>query len=128
MSIRVFDASAVLAAIFEEPGVAKVTELWAEGDNWICSVNYAEVVSKLNERGMTDDEINIVLEGVPLLVINFEQAVAIASGLLRKSTKEIGLSLGDRACLAFGRLHDAEIVTAERLWKKLKGYSICLIR
>ncbi len=123
-----FDVSAVLAAIFKEPGADVVAELWTAGENWISTINYAEVVTKLNERGMTDIDVSIVLEGVPLAIVNYDQQAAIATGLMRSSTKELGLSLGDRACLSFGRLHNAEIVTAEPLWKKLKGYAIRLIR
>ena len=128
MNVRVFDASAVLAALFTEPGADKVELLWAEGENWISAVNYAEVVTKLNERGMSDAEVEIVLEGVPLRVLAFEVQGALACGLMRTATKALGLSLGDRACLSAGRLLDAEIITGERLWKKLKGYNLRLIR
>ena len=100
---RVFDASAVLAAIFDEPGGERVTGLWADGENIISTVNYAEVISKLAERGMTDAEIRIVMEGVPLKPTEFDQEAAHAAGLLRRLTKALGLSLGDRACLALAR-------------------------
>jgi ribonuclease VapC len=128
MNRRVFDASAVLAAIFLEPGADMVDELWSEGDNWISAINYAEVVTKLNERGVSDEDMAGILEGVPLTIIAFEQAAALATGLLRKSTKIYGLSLGDRACLTTGRQLGAEIVTAEHLWAKLNDYTIRLIR
>jgi ribonuclease VapC len=128
MTTRVFDASAVLAAIFLEPGADTVTALWAEGDNLLSSINYAEVVTKLNERGLSDEDVRTVLEGVPLTMIAFDQQAALATGLMRKSTKTFGLSLGDRACLATGRLLSAEIVTAEHLWKTLEGYTIRFIR
>lgn len=45
---RVFDASAVLAAIFQEPGSEQVAQLWQDGDNLISAVNYSEVVAKLS--------------------------------------------------------------------------------
>ena len=125
---RVFDASAVLAAIFEEPGGDRVIGLWAEGDNMMSTVNYAEVVSKLAERGMTDAEILAVMEGVPLKLADFDQVTAHAAGLLRATTKPLGLSLGDRACMALAKIRDAQAVTADRIWKKQKGFDAVVIR
>jgi ribonuclease VapC len=125
---RVFDASAVLAAIFMEQGGEVVASLWLEGENYISAVNYAEVITKLNERGMSDEEISTVMEGVALEVINFDETAAQTAGLMRKQTKALGLSLGDRACLAIGLIEDAQIVTAERIWKKLKGFNFNFIR
>ena len=125
---RVFDASAVLAAIFDEPGGDRVTELWVDGENLLSAVNYAEVISKLAERGMPDDEIRIVMEGVPLKLAQFDQATAHAAGLLRRSTKSLGLSLGDRACLALAQIRNAPAVTADRVWKKQKGVDVVVIR
>ncbi len=125
---QVFDASAVLAAIFDEPGGDRVIELWGDGDNLISTVNYAEVISKLAERGMTDDEIRAVMEGVPLKLAAFDQETAHAAGLLRRSPKALGFSLGDRACLALAQSRNAPAVTADRVWKKHKGTEVVVIR
>lgn len=125
---RVFDASAVLAAIFEEPGADRVVALWAEGESLLGAVNYAEVVSKLAERGMSETEITVVIEGIPLAVTPFDRRTAHQAGLLRPATKSLGLSLGDRACLALGMVREAPVVTAERIWKKVKGVDVDLIR
>jgi len=125
---QVFDASAVLAAIFEEPGADRVEALWAEGDNLLCAVNYAEVVAKLAERGMGDAEIATVIEGIPLDVIPFDRRSAHQAGLLRQATKALGLSLGDRACLALGMAREARVVTADRSWKRVKGVDVEVVR
>jgi ribonuclease VapC len=125
---KVFDTSAVLAALFMEPGGEQVAQLWSQGDNVMSAVNYAELVSKLNERGMSELEITVVLEGVPLVVVNLDQDSAHAIGLLRKSTKKLGLSLGDRACLALGEILRAQIITADEMWSKLPGFNLLLIR
>ena len=125
---RVFDSSAILAALFAEPGGEAVAALWAEGDNLVSSVNYAEVVGKLNERGMTDADILTVMEGVPLTVADFDQATAHASGLLRLATKTLGLSLGDRACIALAQSRGAKAVTADQLWAKVQKLDVHLVR
>ena len=125
---QVFDASAVLAAIFEEPGADRVEALWAQGDNLLCAVNFAEVIAKLAERGMGDADIATVIEGIPLDVIPFDRPTAHQAGLLRPVTKALGLSLGDRACLALGMTREARVVTADRSWKKVNGVDVDVIR
>jgi len=125
---QVFDASAVLAAIFEEPGAERVEALWAAGDNLLSAVNYAEVVATLAERGMALAEIATVIEAIPLEVIPFDRHTAHQAGRLRPQTKALGLSLGDRACLALGMVRSARVVTANRAWQKVKGVEVDLIR
>lgn len=125
---RVFDSSAVLAALFQEPGGDTVVAIWVDGENLISAVNYAEIVSKLNERGMSDFEVLAVMEGVPLTVVDFDQTTAHASGLLRTATKALGLSLGDRACIALAQSRSATAVTADKQWEKLPKLDLLLIR
>ena len=102
--------------------------MWADGENLLSTVNYSEVISKLAERGMPDDEIRLVMEGVPLKLAQFDQESAHAAGLLRRSTKSLGLSLGDRACLALARSRGAQAVTADRVWKKHKDIDVLVVR
>lgn len=125
---RVFDSSAVLAALFQEPGGDTVVAMWVDGENLISAVNYAEIVSKLNERGMSDFEVLAVMEGVPLTVVDVDQTTAHASGLLRTATKALGLSLGDRACIALAQSRSATAVTADKQWEKLPKLDLLLIR
>lgn len=125
---RVFDSSAVLAALFQEPGGQNVVAMWAEGENLISAVNYAEIVAKLNERGMSDTEVLVVMEGVPLTSIDFDQITAHASGLLRITTKALGLSLGDRACIALAQSRAATAITSDKLWEKVPHLDLLLIR
>ena len=58
----------------------------------------------------------------------FDQETAHAAGLLQRSAKSLGLSLGDRACLALAQVRDAPAVTADRIWKKHKGIDVLTIR
>jgi ribonuclease VapC len=111
-----------------EPGAQKTSALWADGDNCISSVSYSEVAAKLSERGIPKHEISIVLEAIPLRVMDFDEPLALETGLIRKTAKSLRLSLGDRACLAVGKQLDAEIVTADTLWKKLGEFKITTVR
>ena len=128
MSRIVLDASAVLAVIQAEPGHERLTPGLLS--NAVCStVNLAEVHAKLVGRGLTpeeawEDATSPAAESVP-----FDSEQARISGDLITQTKPLGLSLGDRACLALAIALDAPVYTAERAWKKLKaGVPIHLIR
>lgn len=68
---------------------------------------------------MPEPEIHSALEGLGLDVVDFDRAMAFASGLLRPATKPHGLSLGDRACIALGLQQDKRVVTAEHIWSRL---------
>ena len=127
--MKVFDASAALAVVFAEPGSERAEQLLEDGDAVISSVNHAEVMARLLERGMREVEADSVCEALRLQILPFTAAQARASGRLRPATRALGLSLGDRCCLALAQEHrGAQVVTADRLWKDLKGFKITLIR
>jgi len=66
----------------------------------IGAANLAEVVSKLRERGLSMDEVREALGGLHLDVRPLSPAQALITGDPRPATKPLGLSLGERACLA----------------------------
>ena len=97
----VFDSSAVLAITFGERGADRAAD--ALGDGVLSAVNASEVVARLVERGDGDEEARQTLRYLGLPIRPFDEGLAIAAGLLRRTTREHGLSLGDRACLALAR-------------------------
>jgi len=119
MNKIVLDASAILAFLNEEPGHEKLTpELFAHAV--ASTVNLAEVQSKLVARGgrpeeAWEDAVSPVREAMP-----FTEEHARLAGSLVSHTRRLGLSLGDRACLALGITLNAPIYTAERAWKELR--------
>jgi ribonuclease VapC len=125
---RVFDSSALLALIFDEPGAAKAEALLHDGDAVVSAANVAEVTAKLIDQGLSDDEARAVHEGLALRVEPLTEAIALTAGRLRRRTKALGLSLGDRCCLAHAEALDASVVTADRPWKALKGFRFEFIR
>jgi PIN domain nuclease of toxin-antitoxin system len=82
------------------------------------------------ELGATAEEAMNDIEalGLKLTIANFDRDVAISAADLRADTKHLGLSLGDRACLATARCRGSSILTADRLWNKLSGFTIVLAR
>ena len=74
--MKVFDASAVLAILFDEPGAEQARRWLEEDDALISSVNQTEVLSKLLDRGLTTDEMATVAEELPLKVVALTQQQA----------------------------------------------------
>ena len=126
--MKVFDSSALLALIFDEAGAAKVEALLADDDSVVGAANLSEVLAKLVDQGMSDAEVEAVLEGLAIRVEPLSQAQALAAGRLRRQTRALGLCLSDRCCLALAQAHDAVVVTADRPWKQLKGFRFEFVR
>ena len=113
----VFDASVLLALVFDEPGSERARRSLSAGV--ISAVNLSEAIATLSARGATADDIDALIDDLPLDVEPITLADARAAGMLRVHTKALGLSLGDRACLALGQRLDAMVLTADRAWAKL---------
>lgn len=127
MTEVVLDASAVLAFMKREAG-AEVVERHLHGA-FISAVNISEIVANLAERGMTESEVGMSLDRLELSIVPFNEQHAIKAGMMRPSTKPLGLSLGDRACLALARELGLPALTADRTWSGAKvGVDVRLIR
>ena len=126
MTSTVLDASALLALLQDEPGAARVLE--ALPDALICSVNLSEVVAKLADVGMPENDIRRALT-LGLEIIPFDEILAFSAGILRPATRHAGLSLGDRACLALAESRSLPALTTDRSWTTLDtDIEIILIR
>jgi PIN domain nuclease of toxin-antitoxin system len=128
MNEVVFDASVMLALLQHERGEEKLTaELLAR--SVVSSVNLAEVQSKLVKKGGDPnvawrDALSSVSTVQP-----FTGEHARIAGDLIAITEKLGLSLGDRACLALAIALKAPVYTTEQLWRGLKlGVPIHVIR
>lgn len=127
MTATAIDASALLALLQNEPGADAVDRALLGGV--ISAVNYSEVVAKLADRGVPGAQITSALADLGLEVIEFDLAMAVAAGLLRRETASVGLSLGDRACIASARHRSLPVLTADRLWATLDlGVEVHVIR
>jgi ribonuclease VapC len=115
----VLDASALLAFIWQEPGSDVVAEVMEEAA--ISSVNWAEVISKLQDRGIDLVAAQPMLDELSLEVMVFDKELAFAAGSLRIRSRHLGLSIGDRACLALAAHLSAPAYTADKSWTKLNG-------
>jgi ribonuclease VapC len=128
MNSIVLDASAILAIIQGESGAEKLT-LDLLG-NAVCStVNLAEVQTKLVGRGWAPDDAWEDATSPIREALLFTEEHAKIAGSLVAVTRPLGLSLGDRACLALGMSLKAPIYTAEKSWTRLKlGIRVHVVR
>ncbi len=95
----------------------------------ISSVNLSEVLANASEAPKGFDAAKAALRSLQLAVIPFdEQQEEIAAGL-RPVTRTLGLSLGDRCCLALGIVEALPVMTTDRGWSELQlGIKIHVIR
>ena len=126
MSEAVLDSSALLALLWNEPGADYVAA--ALPGALLSSVNLAEVVTKLRERGLSASEGRELVESLGVVVVDFDADQAEATAELRESTRSLGLSLGDRACLALARRRNCPALTADAAWLKAQGFEVRFIR
>jgi len=122
----VLDSSAVIAVLRAEPGADKVATVLPGA--LLSAVNLAEIVTKLCEQGMSADEAQLAIETTGVVIVDFDAEQARLTGSLRNETRSAGLSLGDRACLALSRHRNLPAMTTDRVWGKLTGFDIVLIR
>ena len=129
MPRAVLDASAVLAVVLEEPGADVVVEALRSGAA-MSTVNVAEVAARLHRDGWTESEVALVFGTLGIEVLPFGPEAALLSGRLRTATRHLGLGLGDRACLATGRVEGCPVLTSDRSWEELDvaGIDIRCIR
>ena len=113
----VLDSSAILAVINGEPG--QETVIPALLDAVVCAVNLAEVVGVLADRGMPADRAYRSATTLGFAVVPLDERRARAAGAMRPLTRSLGLSLGDRCCLALGQQRAATVLTTDSAWSQL---------
>lgn len=129
MSSCVLDASVVLAILWREEGREHIQAIAFREEAAVSAVNLSEVVAKLSEAGMLQEAIYEVVEPLRLDVVPFDSELAYRAGVLRPLTRQLGLSFGDRACLATAQHLNAPVYTGDRTWAGLQlGIPIHVIR
>jgi ribonuclease VapC len=127
----VMDASALLALMQGEPGCAVVDDLIEAQECVASSVNIAEVGTKLIDKGLAPTQLTRTLKELDVQAIDFDLEQATLCASLRVSTKHVGLSLGDRACLALTQLVKGTAVTGDSAWGDVAeavGVKVLMIR
>lgn len=94
----------------------------------ISAVNLAEVYAKVVERGLSAEEIGVRLKSLGLKVIPFHEDDALQSAAIYPKARVLGLSLGDRACLALALRFRLPVLTADQVWTRMPAVDVELIR
>jgi PIN domain nuclease of toxin-antitoxin system len=129
VSSAVLDASAVLAVLLHETGADRV--IADTGEAHLGTVNLGEVLSRLSESTDQADAPLDALMRLQLTLHPFDEHHAALVGQLRPPTKPLGLSFGDRACLALALALDLPVLTSDRRLAEaasITGLDIRLIR
>lgn len=108
------DASAMLAFLFREAGHENLNEYIEEC--CLSSVSLAETLSRLAQDGHDPTRVLARFQETAIEIVPFEPLhAALAAGFTRAG-QPLGLSLGDRACLALAAARGIPAVTADRAW------------
>jgi ribonuclease VapC len=127
----VLDASAVLAFLQREPGADVVLKALESDSCIVSAANQVEIISKSLDHRLTLSTLEVLLEELNYSVVDITAADGIDAGAMRAKTRQLGLCLGDRLCLALGKRLGAKVLTADRPWLKVVkalGVSIQCIR
>ncbi|HZR00008.1 MAG TPA: type II toxin-antitoxin system VapC family toxin [Chloroflexota bacterium] len=127
----VLDASALLAYVLDEPGAERVLAALRAGAV-VAAVNWAETLARLAELGADPASeavrLRTLLDGA-LRIAPLDEVQCVEIARLRPTTRPLGLSLGDRACLALGSALGLPVLTADRSWTGLGiGVRVELVR
>ena len=112
------DTSALIALLKKEHGFDIIEDIIA--NSAISSVNFSEFVAVLTRSGIKENEINEIITDIVPEIIPFCIDTSILAGKLAFLSKDYGLSLGDRACIATGEFYKMEIYTTDKIWLKLQ--------
>lgn len=120
----VLDASAILALLYGEPGEKEIRSRIRGAEVRVGAVNVSEVSAKLAEGGFTPGECREAVGVLAPTVHPFDEDLAHAAGALRPTTRDRGLSLGDRACLALANSLGVAALTTDGGWDGLDGAEV----
>lgn len=115
----VFDASALITLFAKEKGYENIRQYLRHAV--VSSVNIAEVYKYCIETQnlSKEDCINLIkLTGIKIMEFDDEQAMISAE--IINDTKNYGLSLGDRACIALAMAKNYPVLTCDKIWQKAK--------
>lgn len=76
---------------------------------------------------MSERDIRDAIEPLGLDLVDFDIDLAHLAGMHRPATRQLGLTLGNRVCLAVGERPGVPAITTDRCWLRL-GIQIQAVR
>lgn len=132
MTATLLDASALLAWFQQEPGADVVDQYLASSA--ISSVNLAEVLYKLADRGVDPRASANDLRELGVASIPFNESHALAVARIRTTQRSSAnnarpLSLADLCCIATAEAEQLTVLTCDREWEHVETTAtITLVR
>lgn len=117
MAKVVLDSSAILAMLRAEAGSEQVTAVISGA--LVSVINEAEVIGKLIWRGETAEQAERTVRRLPYRLVDLDRSLCRRAGSWWAMTKEQGLSLADRCCLALAERERLPALTADASWAKV---------
>jgi PIN domain nuclease of toxin-antitoxin system len=112
--VVLLDASALIAALYGEPGADTVAEHL--GDASVVTINLEEVAGRLLRDGMDMATARRTIDALDVDMVEFTVAMAWRSAELR-ALLPIPLGIADRACLAAASVLATPVITADAAWR-----------
>jgi ribonuclease VapC len=124
----VFDASAVMILLLDEPGADLVAGF--AGDALISTINLQEVIKTLLARGNSEETVRLMLGQIDVEPRAHAVDDAWLSASLQHYTKTKGCGIADRSCMALAISEGLPVITADRVWAELSipGLEVILAR
>lgn len=114
----VFDSSALIMLFAKEPGYESVRQNLKHAI--ISSINIAEVYKYcIAVQNLTEDDCRNLIKLSSIKIIDFCEEQALITAKIIKQTKEYGLSLGGRGCIALAMFKNYPILTCDKIWQKV---------
>ncbi len=117
MDKYVLDASALLALLNRETGHELVADVVTYST--MSSINVSESLTSLQKYGIDIEKGFLMIKDLIAEIIPFDEDQAVNTALLDIQSKKLGLSLGDRACIALALNLKMPVLTADKAWLKL---------
>jgi ribonuclease VapC len=117
----------LLALLFDEPGAERFADAFSRA--CMSAVNLGEVLTRVRRDGHPVGAVLARIEPLGIEWVSFTATDAARVAELWPATHVLGLSLGDRACIALAIQREWRVMTADQAWTRLNlGVPIVLIR
>lgn len=111
----VLDASALVAFLLKESGHDVVEAVVRDGAA-MSPVNTVEVSCVLQRMGWIAVHIDAMLDELKIVMLSVDRETARLASSFESDARRLGLSLGDRWCLATAVRGGLPVVTSDRSW------------
>jgi ribonuclease VapC len=128
VTATVFDASAVVAVLRNEPGTELIAPLCSDGV--LSTVNLQEAIKILRAGGFSQSAVAYMIETLALEIVPHSADDAYQAAELVSLTRQHGSGLGDRTCMALAISRNLPALTTDRAWTQLAipGLQVILAR